>query len=369
MELSCLGSKTSPETANALRHMIYDQLHEHRAKHREKFVGSHPVTLTLENISLLLTEDFLVCEKSDGIRALLFATNYMGKHRAYLYDRKNDFYELDIRIPFSSTVLIDGEVFLESGTINTYAIFDCLIYEGVPQIAKNLYKRLGYAQMFLEAMQKEYKTSKTVFREQDDEDRKRVHVQVENPPSPICFYVKQMLKGYGFWEIYSKIPELKHGNDGLIFTPVNEAYCVGKRGEILKWKPASLNTMDFKMARHSKDSSIYDLICIGKRGKEMVFGQFLSTGVDESGLDGMIGEFLYDADGYYWDFDELVLKKGGWRMYKTRLDKDSPNNIKVVCNILQSLKDDLSIEKLSAFYTPMRENSKAREKQGHRTII
>ncbi|KAM0671901.1 subunit alpha of mRNA capping enzyme [Ordospora colligata] len=365
MELSCLGSKASPETASALRHMIYDQLNEHRAKHREKFVGSHPITLTLENINLLLTEDFLVCEKSDGVRALLLIINYMDKNRAYLYDRKNDFYELDIRIPFNSTVLIDGEVFLESNTINTYAIFDCLIYEGVSQISKNLYKRLGYAQMFLEAMYKEYETSKSVPK---DDDRKRVHIQITNESPPICFYVKQMLKGYGFWEIYKKIPELKHGNDGLIFTPVNEAYCVGKRGEILKWKPASLNTMDFKMVRHSKDSNIYDLICIGKRGKEMVFDQFLSTNIHESNLDGVIGEFLYDADGYYWDFDELVLRKGGWKLYKTRLDKDSPNNIKVVCNILESLKDDLSIEKLSSFYTPMRENSKAREIQGHRTV-
>ncbi len=37
------------------------------------FIGSHPVTLSLENLSLILKDrqDFLLCEKSDGVRFLL----------------------------------------------------------------------------------------------------------------------------------------------------------------------------------------------------------------------------------------------------------------------------------------------------------
>lgn len=355
MELSRFGTRASPADAEALKLKIHEELHDNRVKNKDRFVGCHPITLTLNNVHLLLKDDFLVCEKSDGVRALLFITNYMEKTRGYFHDRKNDFYELDIDFPFINTVLLDGEVFLEDASINTYAIFDCLIYEGVPQITKNLYKRLGYAQMFTDAMKT---TTRTKKRAVDSEGRKRV--PIESNTLAIDFYVKEMLKSYGFWEIHKKIPELRHGNDGLIFTPVDEPYSLGKRGTILKWKPAYLNTIDFKMIKFCGAESVYELVCTGKRGKDVVFDYFFGDG--EEDMNGKIAEFLYDTEGHYLDMDDLTLKKGGWKLYKVRTDKDSPNNITVVCNILESLEDDLSIERLSTFYSTMRENSKNREK-------
>jgi mRNA guanylyltransferase len=41
------------------------------------------------------------------------------------------------------------------------------------------------------------------------------------------------------------IPNLKHGNDGLIFTMNACPYYPGTCQEILKWKPKNLNTIDF----------------------------------------------------------------------------------------------------------------------------
>lgn len=359
MELPCLGTKVSRSDAEALRLKIYDELQSPSIRNREKFVGCHPITLTLNNVGFLLEEDFLVCEKSDGVRALLFVTDYAGGIRGYFYDRKNDFYQLDMDFPLDSTALLDGEIFLEDNTVNTYAIFDCLIYGGVPQINKNLYRRLGYAQMFVSSMKRAAEGDRTrtmVI----DKGRKRLSIETaQKTQTPgMRFYVKEMLKSYGFWEIYKKIPELKHGNDGLIFTPVAEPYSVGKRGSILKWKPASLNTIDFKI--RCMGSCVHGLVCMGRKGKEVVFDYFFgSDACDE--IDGKIGEFLYDREGYYVDLDDLMLKRGGWRLYKIRNDKDTPNNIMVVCNILESLEDDLSIERLSTFYTVMRENSKNRE--------
>lgn len=365
MELFQLGAKVSLADAEILRLRIYDELRDTKPRNRDKFVGCHPITLTLNNVELLLKEDFLVCEKSDGVRALLFIAKCEEETKGYFYDRKNDFYELNINFPFDSTVLLDGEIFLEDNSVNTYAIFDCLIYEGVPQTSKNLYKRLGYAQMFIAAMKTMARRPKIVKTKiANEEGTKRVPMEESlEEPLPIDFYVKEMLKSYGFWEIHKKIPELKHGNDGLIFTPVDEPYSVGKRGVILKWKPPSLNTMDFKIVRHGRGACVYELICTGKRGKNVVFDYFLNYDESREGdIDGRIGEFLYDREGYYWDLEELTLKKGGWKLYKIRTDKESPNNITVVCNILESLEDDLSIERLSTFYNVIRENSKSREK-------
>ncbi|AFN83657.1 mRNA capping enzyme subunit alpha [Encephalitozoon romaleae SJ-2008] len=283
--------------------------------------------------------------------------------RGYFYDRKNDFYELGINFPFSSQVLVDGEVFLEDGTTPTYAIFDCLIYEGTSQVSKNLYKRLGYAQMFVEKMNENMEKIKVLRKEGEDGfGEKRVPIEAGTQGldrTHIHFYTKEMMKSYGFWEIYKKIPELKHGNDGLIFTPANEPYSVGRRGTVLKWKPSSLNTIDFKAVKNERLNYVYDLVCSGKKGKDVVFDHFFC---EDEEIDGKIGEFTYDSDGYYWDFDELVLKRGGWKLYRIRTDKDTPNNIKIVCNILESLKDNLTIEKLCTFYNIMRENSKNRER-------
>ncbi|ADM12170.1 mRNA capping enzyme subunit alpha [Encephalitozoon intestinalis ATCC 50506] len=362
MELLHLGNKVPSEEAEALRIGIYQKLCIAGAKKRERFPGCHPVSLTLDNIDLLLSKDFLVCEKSDGIRALLLVTEKMGISKGYFYDRKNDFYELDMNFPFSSTVLIDGEIFLEDGTVTTYAIFDCLIYEDAPQILKNLYKRLGYAQMFVDRMKGSVEKTKALKKEDEDGfEPKRIPIGAEGQ-EPGCisihFYVKQMMKSYGFWEVYKKIPDLKHGNDGLIFTPTDEPYSVGKRGVILKWKPTFLNTIDFKITKAKEFGHVYDLVCSGKRGKDVVFGHFFC---EDEEVDGKIGEFLYDNDGYYWDLDEFVLRKGGWKLYRIREDKDTPNNIRVVCSILESLKDSLTIEKLCTFYNAMRENSKKRE--------
>ena len=40
---------------------------------------------------------------------------------------------------------------------------------------------------------------------------------------------------------------LPHGIDGLIYQPVNEPYKGGRCDTILKWKPPSMNSVDFRL--------------------------------------------------------------------------------------------------------------------------
>ena len=56
-----------------------------------------------------------------------------------------------------------------------------------------------------------------------------------------------MQLSYGMTRVFEKIPFLKHGNDGLIFTPVKHPYVCGACENLLKWKPANKNTVDFKI--------------------------------------------------------------------------------------------------------------------------
>lgn len=298
-----------------------------------KFIGNHPVSLTNDNIILLLKKDYMVCEKSDGVRMLLIVFDSV----MYFYDRKNDIYEVS-KID-SYDCMLDGELFRDNENNFKYGIFDCLAYNNELVLEKNLLKRLYFCEQFIMQNEVEQKRSKI--------SSKRV--------SNIELYVKSFFKSYGFLEIYNQIRSLKHKNDGLIFTPVNDKYILYVRGTHLKWKPPSINTIDFKIEYFKDD--IYALKCTYKNN-EIIFDYFFSK---TKNLNGKIGEFVFDKDKKVFDVDNLIPKIGGWDLYKIRDDKESPNHYRVVNNILESLDDNLDIEELSRYYKPMRNNFKLRE--------
>lgn len=316
-----IGTKLEEESKLKIYKRINDLLKIENPLHAYKFIGNHPVSLTNDNIILLLKYDYMVCEKSDGVRMLCITVD----KRMYLYDRKNELY--DVGDTESGNCILDGELFYDDKNILHYGIFDCLIFNDEIVCDRNLLKRLYYCEQF-----------------------------VKNVNTLIDFYVKSMYKSYGFIEIYNQIKNLNHKNDGMIFTPVNDKYILYKRGTHLKWKPPSINTIDFRLVKVR--SNLYELRCTYKNN-EIVFDYY----EDESDIDNKIGEFVYDKDKIVNDVENDIPKIGGWVLYKIRDDKNTPNHYRVVNNILDSLDDNLNIEELSRYYKPMRNNYKLREEK------
>jgi len=80
------------------------------------------------------------------------------------------------------------------------------------------------------------------------------------------------------------VPKLDHGNDGIIFTMNCCPYYPGTCGEIVKWKPASMNSVDFiirKLKMKSETEILWGLYC---RNKDNPFHLFNCMIIDDPKL-------------------------------------------------------------------------------------
>lgn len=256
------------------------------------FPGSHPVSLTRENVQLLEKEAYYVCEKTDGVRFLLVACGRLG---CFFLGRKGDVRWVKLALPRRlpkgplppnwqrSDCLLDGELM---GT--TFYIFDAIF---VDQFVGNLPlpERLRLVQ-----------TEVIIPRMRFQVDDFAVKLKRMYEASATRFVVEQVLP--------------KIDNDGLIFTPVHRPYRPGTDYRLLKWKPPELNSVDF--------------MCKG--------GKLLCAGGEE------VGE-LDAADGIV----ECVMK-GTWVLLRRRTDKLTANSFRVYKNILKCIQEPVGLEHLYA---------------------
>jgi mRNA guanylyltransferase len=121
------------------------------------------VSLDASHLNKLLSEDYFVSEKADGIRVLLYASvDQANVPYTLLFDRKNDYYRLDgLGLPghkggWIKDTLIDGE--LVNDTLNTpngpvqvlhFLAFDTLLCDGEKTFQKPYDKRIGRLRAFI----------------------------------------------------------------------------------------------------------------------------------------------------------------------------------------------------------------------------
>lgn len=106
---------------------------------------------------MLESTDYYVCEKSDGHRYLLFIAVLGSGPAAFLINRKNEFYEINMFFPRRNKLkdshhetLLDGELVIECGKngekICKYMIFDLILVNSKNISGESLLTRLNYAQ-------------------------------------------------------------------------------------------------------------------------------------------------------------------------------------------------------------------------------
>ncbi|KAJ2923997.1 hypothetical protein H1R20_g13094, partial [Candolleomyces eurysporus] len=190
----------------------------------ERFPGSQPVSFGVKDLLKLEQHDFWVCEKSDGVRVLfLIAYDPASNTQAvFLIDRHNSYREItgfcfphheDPRQNLRNS-LIDGELVLDTDRKTgqktlRFLAFDCLVIDDQNVMSKTLDKRYG-------------RLKEWFFRPYNR--MKQDHPQMAEL-QPFDIKVKDINLAYHVDKVFNvDIPNLQHGNDGLIYTCVSTPY-------------------------------------------------------------------------------------------------------------------------------------------------
>ncbi|KAI0707622.1 mRNA capping enzyme, alpha subunit [Earliella scabrosa] len=329
----------------------------------ERFPGSQPVSFAAKDLEKLEAQDYWVAEKSDGVRVLLLATTDQG---VYLIDRHNTYREItglffphheDPRMPLRNS-LVDGELVIDVDPLTNretlrYLAFDCLVVDDQCVMSRPLDKRYGRLKEWM------YKPYQKMMHDHP-------HMALSQP---FEFKVKDVKFSYHVEDVFNiDIPALQHGNDGLIYTCVNTPYAPGTDPNILKWKPPSENSIDFKLLLRFpptpgkpkvpdfQTKPVFELhVWCGDTRYEFYDIMYVDDDEWESRmktsneqLDDRVVEVHWDPVGEH------------WRMMRFRDDKPHGNHKSVVENIIKSIADGVEKDALLARSASIRNRWKAR---------
>ena len=194
------------------------------------FIGAQPETLHKDQLSLLFKELYSVTEKLDGDRYFMFINN---ENKVYFIDNNMKILRTNLvsNDPMHKNTIIDGELlFLENYKINFYA-FDLLFFNNTDIRENNNY----YLKNRLEIVNKIVESFNT-----NDTENDLFQISMKT------FIYKNVFLGSESIMNEAKNKGIEDKLDGLIYTPMNEAYPKNKKwSKLLKWKPLELNTIDF----------------------------------------------------------------------------------------------------------------------------
>ena len=199
------------------------------------FVGAQPETLQKSDLPRLYNQRYSVTDKADGERMTLFITN-KNSRQVYLIDNNmTRVYKTNLVSRNYYSTLLDGELVAIDNKIY-FLGFDMLAYGGKDIRGDSNYllnTRLNRLTDILNSI--------------DTTDSFYV-IQSKR------FIFKNVFLGSE--KILDTIQSKPYKNDGLIFTPIDEPYpTVKKWSNLLKWKPAEQNTIDFYSVKDTTDDS------------------------------------------------------------------------------------------------------------------
>lgn len=286
------------------------------------FPGAQPVSMDNQNLVFIKQKRYKVTWKADGMR---YMTLIDGANKVYMIDRDNSVFHIpNLEFPRRKqpdehicNTLVDGEMIMDKvgdKNVPRYLVYDIVKFEGIDVGGTHFDRRLL-------CIQKEIIGPRHTKIQQG---------QIDKSKEPFSVRAKQ------FWDVQiaKKLLEDKFANevshevDGLIFQPVEEKYLCGRNNDVLKWKPASVNSVDFKLTIYKENKpgmlpETKGYLFVG--GKELPFAEMKVTR-EMKELNNKIIECSWDSE------------KNVWKFMRQRTDKSFPNSYNTAMGVWNSIR-------------------------------
>ncbi|KAK7133559.1 hypothetical protein R3I94_015440 [Phoxinus phoxinus] len=283
------------------------------------FPGAQPVSMDRRNIRLLEKNAYKVSWKADGTRYMMLID---GKNEVFMIDRDNSVFHIanlefpfrkDLRIHLSNT-LLDGEMIIDKVNgqpVPRYLIYDIIKFTGQPVGQCDFNRRLL-------CIEKEIISPRFEKMKLGQIDKASEPFSVRNKPFFDIHAARKLLEG-------SFTSQVSHEVDGLIFQPIGK-YKPGRCDDILKWKPPSHNSVDFRLK-------------ITKVGGEGLIPQMVGL-LYVGSYDMPFAQMKISKDLKQYDnkIIECTFVNNTWVFMRQRIDKSFPNSYDTamaVCNSIQ----------------------------------
>lgn len=334
------------------------------------FPGSQPVSLARSNLHLLKEKRYWVTWKADGTRYLML----IHRSGTYLIDRSNTVTRVQARWPsllanmsnvqikapvgpFHAGTILDGEMVVDEDLMTgnhtrRFLAYDLMALNGQNWMRFPWITRWQAIQQYVEAPRR---------KEADAIGKGTWALRYDYGAELFRFRRKD------FWPLSTAeklirdfIPrQIGHEADGLIFQPHDDPYKPLTCEELLKWKFAHLNSVDFRVSVKvlPKDFSHHENSSSGGHQEEQVYLQLLHPPAG-GGQGGATVRDLHGAKVVFppevqpqtynnhiiectWDKEA-----GAWSFLRERRDKKLPNAFSVYKKVVASIEDDIQEEEL-----------------------
>jgi len=295
------------------------------------FPGGQPVSMDRQNLGFLKEKPYKVSWKADGTRYMMLID---GRDETYFIDRDNCVYKVsgltflhrkDQHKHITDT-LVDGEMVID--TVNGKKVPRFLIYDIIRYEGNEVGKCPFSTRLF--CIEKEIVGARNTYITQGLIDKNK---------EPFSVRKKE------FWDVsdaYKLISDefkaqLAHEPDGLIFQPSKDPYKAGRDDCVLKWKPAEMNSVDFKL-KIVKESGLGLL----PRTIGHLYVGGMDQPFDQMKVKGEVKEMNNKIIECKWENSQ-------WVFMRERTDKSFPNGYNTALGVIQSIREPVTTEILLNF--------------------
>lgn len=277
---------------------------------RFRLPGPNPVSIERAHFATLRNAEYVVSEKTDGVRFVMACFAYNDLKIVSIMDRAMNVYLFPLRkVPralFQGT-LIDGELAWNKKT-ETFAFvaFDAVVLSGVTVSHTSLYDRVI-------GLKKAFET------------------YARHPDDPASFEIKSFvpLKLSAMIEPFLEDASARYDVDGVILTPAYDEVKYGRHFGLFKMKTKGRHTVDFKCDTKG-NLSVYD----PKTKRHVKVGNVI-VGIPS---EECIVECSHMGGG------DPVVKY--WKIENVRKDKTTANDVLTYEKTMLNMRENVTLEDL-----------------------